>query len=80
MFNSIEVLIYVSDYGLAISIRIAVQINTNAFLWVRFARELGKTGNNETKNNARKKDNNNRRAKKQEHYGIVKFVTKSYAC
>jgi len=68
MFNSNEVLIYLSDYRFAIFIRIAVQINAKAFLWVRFARELGKTGNNETKNNARKKDNNNRRAKKQEHY------------
>ena len=38
-----------------------------AFLSVQFVRELGKTGNNETKNNAKKKDNNNRRAKKQEH-------------
>ena len=67
MFNSNEVLIYFSDYRFAISIRIGVQINTKAFLWVRFAWELGKTGNNETKNNAKKKDNNNRRAKKQEH-------------
>ena len=67
MFNSNEVLIYFSDYRFAISIRIGVQINTKAFLWVRFAWELGKTGNNETKNNTKKKDNNNRRVKKQEH-------------
>ena len=38
-----------------------------AFLSVQFVRELGKTGNNETKNNAKNKNNNNRRAKKQEH-------------
>ena len=63
MFNSNEVLNYLSDYRFAIFIRIAVQINTKAFLSVQFVRELGKTGNNETK----KKDNNNRRAKKQEH-------------
>ena len=63
MFNSNEVLNYLSDYRFAIFIRIAVQINKKAFLLVKFARELGKTGNNETK----KKDNNNRRAKKQEH-------------
>ena len=67
MFNSNEVLNYLSDYRFAIFIRIAVQINTKAFLSVQFARELGKKGNNETKNNAKKKDNNNRRAKKQEH-------------
>ena len=68
MFNSNEVLIYFSDYRFAlISIRIGVQINTKAFLSARFAWELGKTGNNETKNNAKKKDNNNRRVKKQEH-------------
>ena len=70
MFNSNEVLNYFkSDYRFAIFTRIAVQINAKAFLWVRFARELGKTGNNETKNNAKKKDNNNRSAKKQE-YGM----------
>ena len=63
MFNSNEVLNYFSDYRFAIFIRIAVQSNTKAFLSVQFARELGKTGNNEIK----KKDNNNRRAKKQEH-------------
>ena len=64
MFNSNEVLNYLrSDYCFAIFIRIAVQSNTKASLSVQFARELGKTGNNETK----KKDNNNRRAKKQEH-------------
>ena len=63
MFNSNEVLNYLSDCRFAIFIRIAVQINTKAFLLVQFARELGKTANNETK----KKDNNNRRAKKQEH-------------
>ena len=63
MFNSNEVLNYLSDHRFAIFIRIAVQINTKAFLLVQFARELGKTGNNETK----KKENNNRRAKKQEH-------------
>ena len=76
MFNSNEVLNYLSDYRFAIFIRIAVQINTKAFLSgkalgtrlsVQFVRELGKTGNNETKNNAKKKDNNNRRVKKQEH-------------
>ena len=67
MFNSNEVLSYLSDYRFAIFTRIAVQINVKAFLWVRFARELWKTGNNETKNNAKKKDNNNRSAKKQEH-------------
>ena len=67
MFNSNEVLIYESDYCFAVFIRIAVQINTKAFLWVRFAQKLGKTDNNETKNNARKKDDNNRGAKKQEH-------------
>ena len=60
MFNSNEVLIYLSDYRFAIFIRIAVQINTKAFLSAQFVRELGKTGNNETKNNAKKKDNNNR--------------------
>ena len=60
MFNSNEVLNYLSDYRFAIFIRIAVQINTKAFLSVRFARELGKTGNKEIKNNAKKKDNNNR--------------------
>ena len=60
MFNSNEILNYLSDYRFAIFIRIAVQINTKAFLSVQFVRELGKTGNNETKNN-------NRRAKKQEH-------------
>ena len=63
MFNSNEVLNYLSDYRFATFIRIGVQSNTKAFLSVQFARELGKTGNNETK----KKDNNNRRAKKQEH-------------
>ena len=64
MFNSNEVLNYSSDYRFAIFIRIAVQINTKALLSVQFVRELGKTGNNETKNNAKKKDNNNRKAKK----------------
>ena len=63
MFNSNEILNYLSDYRFAIFIRIAVQINTKAFLSVQFAQEHCKTGNNETK----KKDNNNRRAKKQEH-------------
>ena len=70
MFNSNEVLNYLSNYRFfffAIFTRIAVQINAKAFLWVRFARELGNTGNNETKNNAKKKKNNNGRAKKQEH-------------
>ena len=38
-----------------------------AFLSVQFVRELGKTGNNETKNNAKNKNSNNRSAKKQEH-------------
>ena len=66
MFNSKEVL-YLSDYRFAIFIRIAVQMNAKAFLSVQFVRELGKTGNNETKNNSKKKDKNNRRAKKQEH-------------
>ena len=50
MSNSNEILNYLSDYRFAIFIRIAVQINTKAFFWVRFARKLGKTGNNETKN------------------------------
>ena len=63
MFNSNEVLNYLSDYRFAIFIRIAVQINTKAFPSVQFARELGKTGNNETKKNAKKKDNDNRKAK-----------------
>ena len=67
MFNSNEVLNYSSDYRFTIFIRIAVQINTKTFVSVQFVRELGKTGNNETKNNAKNKDNNNRRAKKQEH-------------
>ena len=67
MFNSNEVLYYLSVYRFAIFIRITVQINTKAFLSVQFAWELGKTGNNETKNNAKKKDNDNRKAKEQEH-------------
>ena len=67
MFNSNEILNYLSDYRFAIFIRIAVQINTKAFLSVQFVRKLGKTGNNETKNNPKNKDNTNRRAKKQEH-------------
>ena len=67
MFNSNEVFNYLSDYRFAIWTRTAFQINAKAFLWVRFAWELGKTGNNETNDNAKKKDNNNRSAKKQEH-------------
>ena len=67
MFNSNEILNYLSDYRFTIFIRIAVQINTKAFLSVQFVRERGKTGNNETKTNPKNKDNNNRREKKQEH-------------
>ena len=53
VFNYNEVLYYLSDYRFAIFIRIAVQINQKAFLSVQFARELGKTGNNEIKNNTK---------------------------
>ena len=60
---------YLSDYRFAIFIRIAVQSNTKAFLSVQFARELGKTGNNET----RKKDQQQKGKETRTCYEVTKL-------